>query len=264
MWLKSKLFSGLPRICLSMLLGTWSGLTLAWGPQGHRIAGALTWPQLAPETRVAIRDLIGEQSLAEASTWPDRMRDNPSAFWQNTAGPYHYVTVPPGQRYSEVGPPGKGDAMTALEGFREILQDPAAPRVQKQLAFRFSLHIIQDLHQPLHVGNGRDRGGNTVKLVLNGRKTNLHRVWDSTILAHGGLSDAEWIRRLAVTPAEEWQGEAADPEHWIAESAALRERIYPEGSTVDDAYLERWLPTVGLRLQQSAVRAAKYFDAVIR
>lgn len=264
MWLKCKLFSGFPRICLSLLLALAPATGWCWGPQGHRVAGNLTWHFLAPETRVAIRELIGDESLADASTWADRMRDNPSPFWQKTAGPYHYVTVPPGKRYSDVGPPSRGDAMTALSEFRAVLQDPAAPAVQRQLAFRFALHIIQDLHQPLHVGNGRDRGGNTVAVIQGGKVTNLHRIWDSTILAHGGRSDAAWAGRLKPAPEQVEAWLADDPETWITESAALRDRIYPSKDRIDEVYLETWLPVVERRLAQSAVRAAKFFDAVIR
>ncbi len=235
----------------------------AWGPQGHRVAGTLTEPFLSPAGRAAVRALIGDESLADASTWADRMRDSPSPFWQNIAGPYHYVTAPSGKTYAEVGAPRKGDSVTALSEFRQILRDPAASSAHKQLALRFALHIIQDLHQPLHVGNGRDRGGNNVKLKLNGRSTNLHRVWDSAILAVAGRSDREWAARLSgVTPQQAADWAEPDPLTWIAESAVLREQIYPAHSTIDDDYLRHWLPEVELRLQQSAVRAAAWVNSL--
>lgn len=236
----------------------------AWGPQGHRVAGAMTWQYLSADTREQVRQLIGDESLAEASTWADRMRDNPSPFWQRQAGPYHYVTVPPGKSYTAVGAPAKGDGVTALAGFSRVLRDPQAPRVQKQLALRFSLHIIQDLHQPMHVGNGRDRGGNSVRLRLDGESTNLHRVWDSAILNAGGMSDAAWLSRYgSPEPAQVAQWRSPRPEDWIAESAALRDRVYPAGKTIDTGYLDTWLPSVHRRLQQSAVRCAAWLDQVL-
>lgn len=236
----------------------------AWGPQGHHIAGTLTWQLLSEDARAEVRGLLGEQTLAEASNWADRMRDNPSPFWQRQAGPYHYVTVPPGKTYDEVGAPGKGDAVTALAEFRAILTDPASPRVQKQLALRFSLHIIQDLHQPMHVGNGRDRGGNRVRLTLYGKSTNLHRVWDSAILARAGLGDAEWVERLASLDSahvEHWR--VAGWRVWIEESAALRDRVYPAGNSIGGDYLDSWLPAVQGRLQASAVRGAAWLERVL-
>lgn len=260
MWLKSKPFSALPRIILSIFLAAASGISHAWGPQGHRIAGTLTWEYLDSDSRAAFKALIGQESLADASTWADRMRDNPSRFWQKTAGPYHYVTVPAGKRYADVGPPRKGDSMTALQQFRETLEDPGASRAQKQLALRFALHIVQDLHQPMHVGNGKDRGGNNIKLVLDGKLTNLHRVWDSSILGYGKRSDKAWIRKLKLSPQKAKTFSTPDPDVWIGESAALRDRVYPDSDRLDDAYLAQWLPAVEERLQLSAVRAAAFFN----
>lgn len=262
MLLKRKPFCLYFGICL--IIGLASSGASAWGPQGHRVAGTLTWQQLPADTRSRIRELIGDQSLADASTWADRMRDNPSPFWQQQAGPYHYVTVPPGRTYDEVGAPEQGDAMTALANFRAILADPAAPLVQKQLALRFSLHIIQDLHQPMHVGNGRDRGGNRVRLTLRGKRTNLHRVWDSAILGHANRSDADWIDQLSGAGERQFdRGADTDPRVWIAESAELRERVYPTGNSIGSDYLDAWLPAVQQRLQASAVRGAAWLDNVL-
>ncbi len=248
---------------LAALLCTASSLCHAWGPQGHRLAGALTESFLSPDTRRAVTALLGNEPLAEASTWADRMRDSPSPFWQERAGPYHYVTVPTATTYASVGPPGKGDSVTALTEFRAALQDASTSRAHRQLALRFSLHIIQDLHQPLHVGNGRDRGGNNIKLKLRGKRTNLHRVWDSSILGVAGRSDAEWLRILSdVSPEQRAAWSEPDPMVWIAESTALRDSLYPVTSVVDVEYLQHWLPTVELRLQQSALRAATWLNSV--
>lgn len=251
------------KFALAALLMAASACVFAWGPQGHRIAGALTIEYLSPAALAEVEALLGSESLADASTWADRMRASPSPFWQKTAGPFHYVTVRTGKTYGEIGPPGKGDSVTALAEFGQTLRDPEASRAHRQLALRFSVHIIQDLHQPLHVGNGRDRGGNNVKLKLDGISTNLHRVWDSTILSVAGRSDREWVARLSsITPQQASDWTEADPLAWIAESASLREQIYPEHRTIDEEYLRRWLPKVELRLQQSAVRTAAWLNSL--
>jgi hypothetical protein len=237
----------------------------AWGPQGHRVAALLTEPLLDEETRLEVRALLGDQSLADASTWADRMRDNPSPYWQRQAGPYHYVTVPPGKTYAEVGAPAKGDSVTALREFRGLLEDESAPRVRRQLALRFSIHIIQDLHQPLHVGNGSDRGGNDIKVTVRGEGSNLHRVWDSTLISAAGRSDRNWVSRLDLDGMlrEELADCSDDPESWIAESARLRDRIYPTGRGLDDAYFRKHLPAVEQRLQASAIATACWLNAAL-
>ena len=134
----------------------------AWGPTGHRISGKIAEAYLSDKSREMLVTILGTQTLARASTWADEMRSNPDSFWQKKAPSLHYVTVPPGKNYAEVGAPAKGDAVSALAQFKSTLQDPDSSLPQKQLALRFTIHIIADLHQPLHVGNGEDRGGTRV------------------------------------------------------------------------------------------------------
>lgn len=148
----------------------------AWGPIGHRITGAIADENLSGVTRAQVQLLLGSEDLAQASTWPDEMRSDPSEFWQKTAGPWHYVTVPNGIEYEAPDTPPEGDAMTALARFTETLRDPKASQDDKRLALRFIVHIIGDLHQPLHAGNGTDRGGNDFKVTWFGKSTNLHSV----------------------------------------------------------------------------------------
>jgi hypothetical protein len=143
-------------VVLSCLM---AGPAFAWGQNGHRVTGALAEPLLSRKAKAQITAILGNESLAEASTWADEMRSSPEEFWQKTASPWHYVTVPEGKTYVEVGAPPEGDAYTALKQFAVTLKDPKATLAEKQLALRFSIHIIGDLHQPLHVGTRGDRGG---------------------------------------------------------------------------------------------------------
>jgi hypothetical protein len=140
-----------------------SGQALAWGQNGHRVTGAIAQQYLTPQAQQAISQILVNEDLAEASTYPDEMRADPSEFWKKTANPWHYVTVPVNKTYQEVEAPEEGDALTALNQFTASLKDPKASLADKQLALRFIVHIIGDLHQPLHVGNGTDKGGNDFK-----------------------------------------------------------------------------------------------------
>ena len=132
------------------------------------------------------------------------MRSDPSDFWQKTASPWHYVTVPNGTDYDDSDAPPEGDAMTALARFTETLRDPKASQDDKRLALRFIVHINGDLHQPLHAGNGTDRGGKDFKVTWFGKSTNLHSVWDSGLIEQRALSYSEYAKWLSrsITPLE--------------------------------------------------------------
>ncbi|MFK7831103.1 MAG: S1/P1 nuclease [Congregibacter sp.] len=236
----------------------------AWGPLGHELAGDISERYLSLATQKRIRALIGNESIAEASTWADRMRSDPSQFWQREAGAYHYVTVPQGRQYRDITPPRKGDALTALSEFREALLDESTPIKQRALALRFAIHIVQDLHQPLHVGRRGDRGGNDVDIRVNGKRSNLHRLWDSQVLYSAGRSDRQWrsyfdaseLLRAPITAD-------ADPFLWVQESAALRETLYPAPKQADKAYMQRQLPRAEIRVALAGIRTAAWLNATL-
>lgn len=248
----------------------------AWGPTGHRVSASIAEDNISGRTRAHIRAILGSESLAEGSTWPDEQRPNPLAFWQQEAGPYHYVTLPEGQSVEQLMHPPEGDAATALERFSATLRDPAASREEKALALRFIVHIISDLHMPLHVGNGTDRGGNDFIVDWFDEVTNLHWVWDEGMILRQQLSYSEYTERLSarIGPEETLLWWDADPDVWMAESAALRDRIYPEVSgefgmgtaeaplRLGRTYHWLWIGTAEHRLAQSGIRVAAYLDWV--
>lgn len=251
-----------PLVLATVLLGATPAL--AWGPLGHELAGELTEQRLSATARQRVRELLGDEPLAEASHWADRMRSDPAPFWQREAGPYHYVTVPPGRRYRDVGAPRKGDAYQALAMFEKELRAASTPLPRRRLALRFALHIIQDLHQPLHVGNGADRGGNDIRVELDGDRSNLHRVWDSVIAESAGRNHGAWLAAMTRGGGlDEPTATDTDPLTWIAESAALRDTLYPPPATVDSAYLRQHLPTVERRLVLAGARGAAWLNKVL-
>ena len=248
----------------------------AWGPIGHRITAQIAQDNVSGKSRAMIEEILGHEGLAEASTYPDEQRSNPDPFWQTEASPWHYVTLPTGKSVDELLHPAEGDAETALERFTATLRDPSASRQDKALALRFVVHLVSDLHQPLHAGNGTDRGGNDVFVTWFDEPQNLHWVWDEGLILRQQLSYSEYVERLEArtTPEEVVQWWDADPADWIGESVTLRDRIYPKtgaeegmGTKESPVYLKYqyaydWTPTMEQRLQMAGIRTAAYLDWV--
>jgi hypothetical protein len=242
---------------------------LAWGKTGHRVVAALADPQLSGLARAHVRQILGgAESLDEAANWPDEMRSDPSPFWQKTANPWHYVTLN-GIVYDHA--PSEGDARDALNRYSATLRDPTASLADKQLALRFIVHLVADLHQPLHVGKCCDRGGNDVKVKWFGRDLNLHSVWDSALVDEQQLSFTEYAARLQRHTSNEdviawWD---VNPRDWVSESGQIRETLYPQPSAdpkkvpeLSYSYVYRFTPVMELRLSQAGVRLAAYLNAI--
>jgi hypothetical protein len=239
----------------------------AWGKIGHRAVAAVADSQLSGLARAQVRDLLGAESLDEAATWPDEMRSDPAPFWKKTSPPWHYVTLN-GILYDEAPP--EGDALEALGRFSATLRNPEASRSEKQLALRFIVHIVGDLHQPLHVGKCCDRGGNEVKVKWFGRDLNLHSVWDTALVEEEQYSFTELAARLQrrTSSAEIIGWWNINPRDWISESAQLRETLYPppakKGAVPELGYdyVYRFTPLMYRRLAQAGVRLAAYLNAI--
>ncbi len=252
----------LNKLIIGVVAAAISFQVLSWGQTGHRVTGAIAEKYLTPKAQLAISQLLINEDLAEASTYADEMRSNPSEFWKKTANPWHYVNVFEGKTYSDIAPPPEGNAVTALEMFSKQLKSKKASLEEKQLALRFIVHIVGDLHQPFHAGNGTDKGGNDVKLQFFWEDSNLHRVWDSGLIDRENLSYTEWTnklsRKISSQQAKEWM--EVNPKVWIAESAKLRANLYPENDKLSWDYQYQNMPIVKQRLQMGGVRIAAYLN----
>jgi hypothetical protein len=251
---------------------------LAWGKTGHRVVAAIADSQLSGLSRANIEEILGPgESLDEAANWPDEMRSAPGDFWQKTATPWHYVTLN-GAIYDHA--PREGDALEALDHFSTVLKDPNASREDKQLALRFVVHLVGDLHQPLHVGKCCDKGGNDVKVTWFGKPTNLHAVWDSQLVDDEQLSFTELAAKLKrhISNADVIKWWDVDPRDWTSESAEIRDTLYPPparpktGQKVKKGqpllpdlsygYVFKFTPVMERRLSQGGVRLAAYLNAL--
>jgi len=249
----------------------------AWGKTGHRVVAAIADTQLSGLARAHIKEILGgAESLDEAANWPDEMRSAPGDFWQKTATPWHYVTLN-GIIYDHAPP--EGDALQALAHFRSVLLDPTANLADKQMALRFIVHLVGDLHQPLHVGKCCDKGGNDVKVTWFGKPTNLHAVWDSQLVDDEQLSFTELAAKLERHISDEdvigwWD---VNPRDWISESAEIRDTLYPaspakkarrkkdKGAAVPElsySYVYKFTPLMERRLQQGGIRLAAYLNDI--
>ncbi len=252
---------------------------LAWGKTGHRVVAAIADTQLSGLARAHVEEILGPgESLDEAANWPDEMRAAPGVFWQKTATPWHYVTLN-GITYDHAPP--EGDALQALAHFRSVLKDPAATREDRRLALRFIVHLVGDLHQPLHVGKCCDRGGNDVKVTWFGKPTNLHAVWDSALVDDEQLSFTELAAKLErhIRDQDVIKWWDINPRDWISESAQYRDTVYPtaadasreskgkksKASPVPElsySYVYRFTPLMEQRLSQAGVRLAAYLNDI--
>jgi hypothetical protein len=222
---------------------------------------------LCPETRAALAPLLAGLSLADAGLWPDSIRGRPE--WEHSK-PWHYINVPDGGSVAHAARRDATNVLAALARFERELGDPSLGIGERGRALRFVVHFAVDIHQPLHVGRADDRGGNLVPVIVAGRETNLHALWDGEPLRPPGApGPSRRARALADPPAalvRQWQ--RAGPADWADESLRLRPQVYAfslnQGAVaLPVAYVDWARATVDRRLLQAGVRLAGRLNALV-
>ncbi len=252
---------GIPLWLLFFLI---SSPAMGFGANGHRIVAKIAEHYLTPDTKASVNAVLGNELMTQAATWPDEMRSNPDPFWTNTSIYWHFINIPPGKRYEESKVNPKGNAYTALQQLITQLKNNNASLEKRRFALRFIIHIVGDLHQPLHVGHEKDRGGNTIEVKWFGETTNLHTVWDSKLIDFQQLSFSEFTHFLLQTPKEKRDAYASgDPMLWINESLQLRETVYAIGNgDFGYRYVYQHTPTIKNQLLKAGVRLATLLNQI--
>ena len=201
-------------------------LLFGWGKTGHRIIGKIAEENLTPEAKAKLTELMGHTDLARIANWADEIKSDPK--WRH-ANDWHYCTILEGQDYE--GPETGGRAVQKVQEFSDLLIKESLSEKDKLDVLRFIVHIVGDLHQPLHVGNGTDKGGNDIKVSWFREETNLHSVWDSKMIDHMQYSYTEYAQQIQLTSTPEQEQAMLDPSiiAFITASRSFHSQVYDIG-----------------------------------
>lgn len=231
-------------------------LSLGWGQIGHRVVGEIAYRHMTPEARENVMHVLTGESPAMASTWMDFIKSNHD---YDHMKPWHYVTIPDSLSYAEAGTPDEGDAYVTIHRIMEEIRKGEFNGWTEAEALKSLIHLVGDVHQPLHVGNGTDRGGNDVKVEWFGSSSNLHRVWDSELIEGQQLSYTEYADWIDITDRDQIAKWQSDPMMvWLDESKAMRASVYDTGDPDRMGYRYNYehIDELNMRLLQAGIRLA--------
>lgn len=250
--------SSVIRLATALALLTGTSAAFAWGGEGHRLVARIANSQLTAPANAAVQRLLAlepGQTLESISTWADEHRNPATAPW-------HYVNFPRGEclYQQERDCPDGRCVVSAIERQTELLR--TSRDAQEQLtALKYLVHLVGDVHQPLHAGWGDDRGGNSYQLQAFMRGSNLHAFWDTGMIRYVESNDAGWDGSLL-------QGAKGSNQSWSAKQAAeescrivAQEGFYP-ARTVGVEYTKQYEATLRQRLVQAGSRLAQLLNGV--
>jgi len=234
-----------------------------WGPTGHRTAGEIAEKHLTKRAFKKIDKLLQGESLAFVSTFADQIKSDRryDKFYS-----WHYVNMPIDGNYETWMKNPQGDVVSGIQHCLKILKDETSSTEDKRFFLKMLVHLVADLHQPLHVGRKEDKGGNTIQVQWFNKDTNLHRVWDEDMIREWGMSYVELADNAKDLTKEEikqlQEGTIID---WMNDTHKLTGKVYNSvevGENLRYRYSYDYFPIVRTQLQKSGIRLAKLLNDI--
>ena len=254
------------------------GPLLGWGPEGHRVVGALAESRLSAATKTAVHKLIGTSTLSSVSNWADSIRDDRDETYN-----WHFVDIPksvatfsdprdcflPTDTHAGAATDHQNCVVDRIIFFKQVLSDTTKTKDERTEALKFIVHFVGDVHQPFHAV-GDERGGNLVHITqfgattcFQGKPCNLHMAWDSGLIEHTGMNPDAYVAHLQQLITNAHLTASGNPEDWANESHGAAQAAWiDDGGTVDQGYYNAQIPTVDKRLALAGLRLAALLEDV--
>lgn len=255
-------------VLLSVVGGLFAQQAKAWGAAGHRIVADAAYEQLSPDSRAEVDRLLALEpgaTLPSVSTWADEVRSPTTAAW-------HYATFPRDAdcRYDPDKMCVAGNCVVgAIERQAEVLRSGRTDEVRLK-ALKWLVHLVADVHQPLHAGFADDKGGNHFQVHAFGRGTNLHAVWDSGLIANwpaGPDALKDEVRSQVRTDNARTPGAATGEmaARWAEASCrvAASPEFYPSVRRLGGDYVARWSGVMAQQLAAAAGHLAEVLNQAL-
>lgn len=278
-------------LCCAATLGLAAPLAMAWGPEGHAIVADIAQRHLDSAAAAQVADLLrleGLDRLDQIASWADQHRKEMPG-----SGGWHFVDIPlAADAYDAARDCARDYCIVAkLEHSTRILADRSVAPAARLEALKWVVHLVGDIHQPMHAVDHDDKGGNTVQVQFFGVGTNLHSVWDGRAIEHelglrlgpnysidhAAVQAAAMKLDAQVTPAERarWAPAGslatldarvvgwADESHRLAQQVAYTDLAKPSGIAWSERYQAKAWPVIRTRLEQGGVRLAELLDEAL-
>jgi hypothetical protein len=245
------------RILVLVFFLTHSQAAFSWGSAGQTITVVIAEKYLSTTARMKIRRILGEVTLSRLATWADQARN--SEEWRQT-GPWHYIDMVSGNYLNE--PANIRDAIS----YCQSQLDSAIPDKEKVVWLKFLIHFIGDLHQPMHIGDPLDRGGNQTRVSYLGKKVSLHGLWDSSFIREQGLTISAFVEKLLnQSRSQSALRETFNTDIVIEENYNMRKFLYSfKGREIDKTYARKASDLTDERLWTGGLRLAALLNEIFR
>lgn len=231
----------------------------AWGPEGHAIVGQIAMRFLTPEVKQNVLKLLGNMPVDTAANWMDIMRSNSDYDFMK---PWHYIDFAKDKQYLPSTDENIVNRIIII--FNELRHKKVLCTEQVRMDLLVLMHLLGDLHQPLHTGYDEDLGGNKRAVQYDTLKTNLHYLWDEHIISLNHIT-----LQSCLDLYNSYNGGKVDtingihPVLWMKETRSFLPMVYDfQEFFITKAYLKKAEPIVKKQLLLAGLRLAEILNKV--
>lgn len=252
------------KIFLFIVIASTALSCFGWGQKGHDVVAFIAEKHLQPEVLAHVEEVLGNKSLVYYSNWLDNASHTEAYAYTKT---WHYKNVDADVTYETAPKNKKGDVVEAVKSIVEQLEKGGISAEKENIMLRMLIHLVGDMHQPMHLGHLSDLGGNLHKIKFFKRDNNLHSVWDGSIVdsAHK-WSYSEWQSQIdRVSEVERTRLIAGDIDDWAKETYMIASKIYeatPIGSNISYDYVAEWTPVIEQQFLKGGLRLAHLLNII--
>jgi len=238
--------------------------TKEWSDTGHRVVGEIANKYLKHRTKRKIKKLLKGKSLAFVSTYADEIKSDKR---YNEFYSWHFINIPLDGDYESSKKNPDGDLATGIKHCKKLILNKDSSEADKIFYLKMLVHLIGDLHQPMHIGLEEDRGGNDFKVQWHYKDSNMHRVWDSEMINQFNMGYIELAENADILTKTEinniQQGSVID---WVNETHELTRNVYANVTVGDNLryeYSYENFQIVRNQLQIAGIRLAKVLNDIL-
>jgi hypothetical protein len=232
----------------------------AWGKEGHDMVAEIAYKNMTRKTKKQIKKILDGMTVEQAANWMDDMRKTPE---YNYLKPYHYVNF---DKETEVSLIENDNAIYIIDKtIKELQHKETLTAADIKLKVLLLFHLIGDIHMPLHVGYGNDKGGNAVQVNYLDKGTNLHGLWDYGIIEGKKINLKQCNKANKFSKKQIDSIQTLNPVIWAKESRSYLETIYDtKGTIISDEYATKNMPIIKTRIQLAGLRLAGVLNEIFK
>ena len=240
--------------------------SFGWGQKGHDVTAYVAECNLKPRVRNKIMKILGNHSLVYYANWLDTASHTPEYAYTST---WHYANVDEGFTYETMDKLESGDVITAVNALTAKLKAGNLAPEEEKLALMMLIHLVGDMHCPMHAGRRTDRGGNNVEVKFFNSPRKLHGIWDTDLVeASHKWGYIDWQHQIDRASKEDKKeivkGSIFE---WFDQTHAIAEQIYkdtPAETVVSYDYIAQYTPVIEQQLLRGGLRLARILNEIYK